>query len=197
MSATAIGKPLMTAEEFLALPDDGVERWLIDGVLYENRPSANGEDMTKRNRFHSRAMVRVAFLLEQWLQPRPEPRGLVVCGEAGFILRRNPDSTAGIDVAYVAPDVVAVQSDETMMFDGPPVLAAEILSPSTTIQEITDKIKDYLRNKVQVVWVIDTTFQTVTVHRPKATPILYAVGQSLPGDPELPGFTAAVTDFFR
>jgi hypothetical protein len=29
----------MTAEEFLALPDDGVERWLIRGELRENRKS--------------------------------------------------------------------------------------------------------------------------------------------------------------
>jgi len=35
----------MTAEELLAMPDDGVERWLIRGELRENRES----DMNRRN----------------------------------------------------------------------------------------------------------------------------------------------------
>jgi Uma2 family endonuclease len=196
MSATAIGKPLMTTEELLAMPDDGVERWLLEGVLWEKHPDPHGDDMTKRNRFHSRVMTCVAFLLEHWLRGQPEPRGQVVCGEAGFVLRRKPDSTVGIDVAYVGPDVVATQTDETTLFEGPPVLAVEILSPNTTVQEITGKIKDYLANKVQVVWVIHPDFQTVTVHRPKAIPILFGAGQTLTGEPELAGFSAAVTDFF-
>ena len=47
---------LMTAEELLALPEDGTDRWLIAGELRE-RP------MTKRNRFHSRATARVVGVL--------------------------------------------------------------------------------------------------------------------------------------
>src|SRR5689334_12335938 len=98
----ATAEKLMTAEEFLALPDDGVERWLIRGQLWE------AGQVTKRNRYHSRVMTCVAYALEHWLRTRPEPRGQVVVGEAGFLLRKNPDSTVGIDVAYVSPEVVAV-----------------------------------------------------------------------------------------
>ena len=53
---------LMTTEELLALPEDDVERWLIDGELRE-RP------MTVRNRFHSRVMVRVAASPQQLARP--------------------------------------------------------------------------------------------------------------------------------
>ena len=42
------GTTLMTADEFLALPDDGVERWLIHGEVREF-------GMTIRNRWHSNA----------------------------------------------------------------------------------------------------------------------------------------------
>ena len=42
----------MTTEEMLALPDNGMERWLIDGELRE-RP------MTVRNRFHRAAVSAV------------------------------------------------------------------------------------------------------------------------------------------
>ena len=76
----------MTTGELLSLPEDGTDRWLIAGELRE-RP------MTLRNRFHSRAMVRLAYLLERWLEEQPEPRGQILAGEAGIILRRDPDTT--------------------------------------------------------------------------------------------------------
>jgi hypothetical protein len=47
---------LMTFEEFLALPDDGVRRELIRGELRER-------GMTIRNRHHSRTMSTIAKVL--------------------------------------------------------------------------------------------------------------------------------------
>jgi Uma2 family endonuclease len=195
MSTTAA--KLMTAEEFLALPDDGVERWLIRGQLRESHPDREGNGMTKRNRVHSRVLIRIGHLLESWLEQQPAPRGQVVGGEAGFILRHDPDSTAGVDVAYVAPDTVAVQTDETTLFDGPPVLAVEIQSPNNTVKEVTEKIREYLGCGVGVVWVVDPYFHTVSVHRPNASPVALDDRDTLTGDPELPGFSCPVADFFR
>ena len=63
--------------------------------------------MTVRNRWHSRIMARVAQVLNNWLDQQPDPRGSVLCGEAGCRLRRNPDSTVGIDVVYIGPELAA------------------------------------------------------------------------------------------
>src|SRR5512147_1219374 len=98
----------MTTEELLSLPEDGVDRWLIAGELRE-RP------MTRRNRFHSRAMVRLAYFLESWLDGQPQPRGQVLAGEAGIILRRDPDTTVGVDVTYVSAEVMARQTGESAL----------------------------------------------------------------------------------
>ena len=100
--------PLMTTEELIAMPDDGVERWLIRGRLRESRE----DPTTKRNRFHSRVMARVAHLLEAWLEKQPNPRGEVFCGEAGVRLRNDPDTTVGVHVVYVTADVLARQTDD-------------------------------------------------------------------------------------
>ena len=59
----ATASTLMTTEELLALPDDGVERWLIRGELREKHPPPEGPPMTVRNRFHSRVMMLVRHLL--------------------------------------------------------------------------------------------------------------------------------------
>src|SRR4051794_7247026 len=94
----------MTTEEMLALPDDGKDRWLINGELRE-------KPMTVRNRFHSDVMVCVATVLKNWRDQQTPPRGKVYCGEAGVRLRRNPDVTVGADVVYVPPEVVTIQTE--------------------------------------------------------------------------------------
>jgi Uma2 family endonuclease len=191
MSAATATQKLMTAEEFLALPDDGVERWLIRGKLWEKRDT----DMTRRNRFHSVTEGRVTCLLGMWLQSQPKPRGEVVCGEVGFILWRNPDTTVGIDVALISSAMAAANPPDTTMFDGPPVLAVEILSPNDTHQEITGKVRDYIACGV-VVWVINPDLRNVTVYKPGVPPAIYDDTQTLPGGAELPGFSAPVAEFF-
>src|SRR5262249_38043519 len=135
---------LMTTEELLALPDDGVERWLIGGELREKRPPAGGPPTTVRNRFHSRVLIRVGKLLDNWLDGQSEPRGQIVGGEVGVRLRSDPDTAVGIDVAYISAEVVARQTDDTTLIDGVPVLAVGILSPSDTVEEIDEKVDSYL-----------------------------------------------------
>ncbi len=71
--ATAEATALMTTEQLLAMPDDGVERWLIRGQLRE-------KPMTYRNRWHNRALIRVGHCLEAGREQQPEP--LVLSSEA-------------------------------------------------------------------------------------------------------------------
>jgi Uma2 family endonuclease len=180
--------PVMTLEQMLALPDDGMERELIRGQLRE-RP------MTMRNRRHSRIEARMAKVLDNWLDTQPEPRGEVVSGEAGFRLSADPDSGVGIDVAYVSAEVVAA-TPEAAFFEGPPVLAVEILSPSDRQEEIDDKVALYLETGVLLVWVVNPRFRTVCVYRPGAAPELFNETHELTAEPHLPGFRVAVAKLF-
>ena len=191
MSTAAVPK-LMTAEEFLALPDDGVERWLIRGELREKRDT----DMTRRNKPHSITEARITGILWVWLCSQPKPRGEIVCGEAGFILRRDPDSTAGVDVALITA-AQADQVTDTTMIDGPPALIAEVLSPHGTQEEVAERVDEYLDCGVPLVWVVSTAFRTVTVHRPNVDPVALDARDTLDGFAELPGFSCRVADLFR
>jgi len=189
MSAVATSPATMTTEELLALPEDGMDRQLIRGELRE-------QSMTMRNRFHSGIEPLVAYLLVQWLIGQPEPRGRVVSGEAGFRLRRDPDTSVGIDVAYVSADVIAATPATSAFFEGPPVLAVEILSPSDTQEDIDDKVSLYLELEVAIVWVINPRFRTVVVHRPGAEPELFNILQELSAEPHLPGLRVPVAKLF-
>ena len=86
--------------------------------------------------------------------------------------------------------------DATFLIDGPPVLAAEILSPSDEHKDIVEKIELYLETGVAVVWIVDPDLRNVTVYRPGQQEILFAAGQELVGDPELPGFRVKVAELF-
>lgn len=196
-TAVATEKRLMTAEEFLALPDDGVERWLIRGELRERHPTPEYPDMTRRNRFHSITEGRVTRVLGAWLLSQPEPRGEVVCGEVGFILSHDPDSTVGIDAAVISAAMADDNPDDTTVFDGVPILAVEIRSPYDTEGDVVEKVADYLDAGTPLVWVISPAFRTVTVHRPGVNPVALDSSGTLDGGTELPGFSCPVSDLFR
>lgn len=192
--STATVEKLMTLEEFLALPDDGVERWLIRGQLREKRDT----DTTRRNKLHSITESRLTGYLFIWLLKQPEPRGEIVGGEAGFILRRAPElSTAGVDVAYITAAQADADPPDTTFVDGPAVLIAEVLSPNDTEDEVGERVAEYLACGVRLVWIISPRFRTVIVHRPGADPEALDARDTLDGGSELPGFSVPVRDLFR
>ena len=182
----------MTLEEYLALPDAGMERMLIDGRLWE-------KELTRRNRFHSSCEARICRILANWATALPEPRPEVVGGEAGFVLSRSPDhaTTVGIDVAVISAELADSEVDDSWMYEGLPILAVEILSPSDTIKEVSAKLKVYRECGVPIVWVVDTDLRTVIEHRPGQHPKMYTTADTIAAEPHLPGFSCAVAEFFR
>jgi Uma2 family endonuclease len=182
--------PLVTTEELLAMPENGMDRWLIRGELRE-------KPMTYRNRTHSGIEAQITFLLKLWLSKQPKPRGSVHSGEAGCRLHRNPDSTVGIDVVYISAELAANSPTDTTIIDGVPILAVEILSPSDKEEEINEKVDEYLRAGVRQVWLVDPHLQTVQVLRSGAEPELFNKRQEMAGEPDLPGFRVKVAEIFE
>jgi Uma2 family endonuclease len=181
---------LMTAEELLALPDDGVERWLINGVLRE-RP------MSYRNRFHSRIVACLTAELEFWLRRQPSPRGQVLTGDAGVQLTADPDTLFGVAVVSVTAELLARQPAASTIIQGVPTLAVEVLSPNDTDADVNDKIDAFLAAGVPQVWIIHPRRRMVTVYRPGAGAEVVNAGQDLTAEPHLPGLRIAVAQLFE
>ena len=189
----------MSAQEFLALPDDGIHRELVRGRVREDRePSEGGRrgsELTVRNRFHSRIVIRVGHVLANWMDLQPEPRGEVVGGEAGFLLAGTRESLVGIDVAVVSAELVASTDAEQKLYHGPPLLAVEVLSPNDTHEDIAEMVSSYLQAG-SVVWVIDPDLRTITVYLPSGDVETLSVRRELSGDSYLPGFRVSVDRLF-
>lgn len=189
MSVTTSSPPkTMTAEELMALPEDGIRREIIRGQLRE-RP------MTTRNWRHSELEARLARMLGNWLEEQSRPRGKILCGEVGFRLRREPETLVGIDVAYASAELAARTNKSVAFCDGPPVLAVEILSPSDKHEDIVEKVRLYPEVGT-VVWVVDPDFETVCIHRPGQLSETFNTQRELAAEPYLPGFRLAVAELF-
>jgi len=196
-TATPPTTKIWTTEDLLALPDDGVERWIINGQLREKPSEFQEAKMTVRNRHHCRLTISVGVVITAWLKTRPKPRGEVYGGELGVLLPGRT-STLGVDVAYAGPDIVEVQDDDnTTLLEGVPTLVVEILSPNDTQVQVREKVREYLRAGVPQVWVLEPDDQTVKVHRPGLSTDAYGISQRIPEHPAMPGFSPTVAELFE
>lgn len=182
---------LMTSDQLFAMrPSKRVDRWLFRGELRESK-------VTKRNPSHSKTVMTLGFLLGNWLQTRPKPRGKLYGGEAYFRIRKDPDTNVGIDVALSTPEQAAATGKKSSYVDGPPVFAAEVLSPYDKHKEVIETIDEYMDCGVQLLWIVDPYDETVAVYRPGAKTVLYNSDHEITGDPELPGFRCRVAEIFE
>ena len=190
MATDAATRPMTTAD-LLAIPDDGRRRWLINGQLWE-------QDVTVRNRFHSGAMANIATHLNLWRYTRPKPWGQVVCGECGVILPGGEaDTTVGVDVAYVPPDVVVRQSDRTTLIEGVPTLIVEILSPNDTQKEVKAMLGAFRLAGVPLVWLVDPDDRIVQSFPLGGGSSQANEAEELTGGAALPGFRVPVARLFE
>ena len=98
-------------------------------------------------------------------------------------------------MAYASAELVVRTPRVPTFYDGPPVLAVEVLSPTDKHEDIVDKIRLYLDAGV-IVWEIDPDFRRIGVHRPGLELEMLTVSQELSADPYLPGFRVAVASIF-
>ena len=180
---------LMTTEERLAMLDDDVDRELIRGELRE-------KPMTMRGNPHTTAMANLSWLLKAWLVGQPRPRGRLHSGDARVRIRRNPDTFVGCDLVYISAEHASTTPTTARLIEGPPLLVIEILSPSDTIEDVSEKVEACLEAGVAVVWEVNPYYQTVTVHRPGAPREIFKEGQDITAEPHLSGFRAPVSEIF-
>jgi Uma2 family endonuclease len=156
---------------------------LVDGVLVEKIIGFT----------ESRIAIIISAALETYAAAHD--LGLVV-GEAGMF--RLPDNLVRI------PDVAFARWEQFPNRELPaeavpaivPDLAVEILSKGNTKAEMTRKLREYFAAGSQLVWFVDPTAKTVTVHSsPTRSKVLTAAG-SLDGGKLLPGFKLPVSNLF-
>lgn len=137
------GRPF-TVDDLEAMPDDGNRYELIDGMLVVS-PAPGTR--------HQKVLMKLAVALDAAC-----PAGMHVL-PAPFAVR--PSTTTELQ-----PDVlVAREVDLTeKLLPAAPVLAVEVLSPSSVINDMNNKKAAYERMGVASYWVVDPQAPSITVY---------------------------------
>ena len=180
-----IQKHFMTAEDLLAMPSDGNSYELVRGEL---------RMMTPAGFEHGRIAMRLGWRIGRHVEEND--LGEVLAAETGFTLERDPDTVRAPDVAFVHRDRVPSPAERQKFAELAPDLAVEVISPSNKPSEIEEKISDYLKAGVRLIWVVYPETQSVVEHRPNTPAKTFDREDVLQADDVLPGFTCSVAELF-
>ena len=182
--ATQTERRLMTAEELLAMPDDGYRYELVRGELRKMAPASN-----EHGEFAGYIAINLGSHVMQ------NGLGKIYVADSGFILERDPDSVRAPDVSFVRRERTDTLGRPPGYWPETPTLAIEVISPNDRYTEVNEKVADYLAAGTRMVVVVNPRNRTVNVHTPDNT-ITLTMGDTLDGGDVVPGWQMPVADIF-
>jgi Uma2 family endonuclease len=172
---------VVTNEELLQLPRDGRKYELVDGEIVVSPAGYR----------HGRTIVRLTVLLANHVQAHK--LGDVLDSSTGFRLPgknvRSPDVSFVVAERCPRPEPVG-------FVEIPPDLAVEVLSGDDA-RKILDKVGEYLKAGVRLVWVIDPEKRKAVVYRSLMDVHEVAEDGSLSGEDVVPGFSCRLSEILE
>jgi Uma2 family endonuclease len=182
--STTITKPV-TADELLAMPDDGYRYELVKGELIRT-PFSTAEN--------GRVNMALAGPLDA--QIRARSLGAAYAAGTGFKIESEPDTVRAPAIAFVSNLRLGLTGNPESYFEGAPDLVAEVPSPDTTVFDVEEKVAEWLEAGARMVWVVSPKLHTVTVYRSVTDIKTLTEKDTLDGGDVVPGFTIAVAEIF-
>lgn len=186
MAAEPTTATLLTADDLLAMPEDGNLYELLRGELvstpmssYESSDIAAGIVTVLRTYAHASKLGRVAG------------------ADGAFILARDPYTVRIPDASFVRMDRLPPPEQRRRFLELAPDLAVEVVSPSDSANDVQEKVREYLDYGVQLIWVVHPLQRTVTVYRPDRSAHVLYEEDTLDGGDVLPGFSLSVAIIFE
>ena len=176
---------IATVDDVLRLASAGQRFELIDGELVGMAPTGLGHGDHER---------RIGQRLGQYVDEHE--LGLLVVGEVLFRLDAEGRLARAADVAFIRRDRLPPEVDEDSVFDGPPDLAVEIVSPGDRAAEIERKVDDWLTHGTRLVLIVYPRGRRAILARAEGSVTLRG-DDLLELDAALPGFRCPVSDLFR
>jgi Uma2 family endonuclease len=181
----ATATQFMTAEELARLPNKDKRYALVRGELRTMPPTGIEHGMIESN-----VHLRLGFHVKD------NQLGVIVIGDTGFLLARDPDTVLAADLAFVAKARFDQIGITKKYWPGAPDLAVEIISPNDTYYEVDEKVQTWLDGGTKVVWVINPRRRTVIVYTAHSKPLIQTATDVLDGQDVVPGFQVPVAELF-
>ncbi|MHB1424691.1 MAG: Uma2 family endonuclease [Gemmataceae bacterium] len=184
--AAAAPESLLTAEEYLALPDNGVPNELIRGrIVSMNLPTPR----------HGEICLQTAYLVRRFLDNHH--LGRLVGNDSGVVTQHDPDTVRGADVAFYSYSRVPPGPMPQGYLPVIPELVFEVRSSSDRWGRILAKIAEYLEAGVKVVCVLDQMTERCHVYRNEEEIQVILPDEVLTIPDVLPEFQVVVRRFFE
>ncbi len=182
---TATHPKLLTAADYLLLPDDGRRTELREGVVvYMNLPGFR----------HGEVCSNVTRLIGNYVADHR--LGRTLSNDSGIITKRDPDTVRGADVSFYSYGRVAKGHSPIGYAGASPEIVFEVVSPTNTRREIAEKTVEYLKAGVNVVCIVDPQYKTVNLDYPEL-PTEKLQGEDLLTFADLPGFSMPTKRLFE
>lgn len=183
MSTATVSQTTLTAEEFLALPDNDRRSELIAGRIIEMPPPG-----FRHGYVCSLIVRRIGRYLDQ------HDMGRLCSNDSGVITARVPDSVRGPDVVYYSYDRLPASESPEGYPDLAPDLTFDVKSPSESWNDLLTKVTELLRAGVDTVCLVDPDRQLAQVYRSQE-PVRIVNADGVLEFPEiLPGFRVTLAE---
>lgn len=182
--ATVAEPTTYTPADLLALPE-GKSYELVDGRLVEVNMSLLSSWV---------AGVLLVRLSEYCLS---QHAGWVWPQDTGIQCYPNrPNQVRKPDVFFVRQDRLPPNWTEEAFLRIPPDLVVEVISPSDLADALDQKVEEYLRAGVRLIWVVHPVARRIEIFRADGSIDGRRAHQNIDGEDVLPGFHCPVRDLF-
>ncbi len=170
----------ITDADLLRLPKDGRKHELVDGEIRVSPAGLRHEAIV------ARLIVQLGgFVMARGL-------GQVFGSSAGF--RLPSGNVRSPDVSFVAADRLPGDKVPEGFGELAPDLAVEVLSPTDDARAALDKVGEYLKSGVRLVWVIDPQTRRAAAYRSLTSVREIDAQDELDGEDVIKGFRCSLAD---
>ena len=183
---STVTEPLLTAEQYALLPDNGQPTELVRGrVVTMNMPAPR----------HGSFCNKIGRLLGNFVEQHD--LGRVMSNDSGVITQRGPDTVRGPDVSFYSFLRLARGPIPAGYLAVVPELVFEVRSPTDRWSETRTKVNEFLNAGVLAVCVLDPRTESITVYDNDGPPHVLYKGDTLTLPDILPGFELPIARLFE
>ena len=178
-------KKLLTADDLLALPDDGKRYELIRGELISMAPASAP---------HGKATDRIGRRVGNFVEARD--LGETYAAETGVFIEHGPDTVRAPDYAFISRERIAGGSLSGGYSEIIPDLVVEVIASDYRSSVVDAKMRMWLDAGVRLVLVAYVGSEEIAAHYDDGTVERFGIDDTLTCGAVLPGFSCPVSDIF-
>ncbi|MDE2788206.1 MAG: Uma2 family endonuclease [Chloroflexota bacterium] len=179
-------RKLLTADDLLAMPDDGKKYELVRGELIEMPPPGF---------MHGMVIGRIGRRIGNFVEEHS--LDFVETFEVGIYTEQDPDTVRAPDYTLTSlARIIAPLPQRGYVFGLIPDLVVEVISPGYSTAAAEARAQMWLDAGVRLALIAYIATQEIVAHSDDGAARRFGIGDTLTCEPVLPGFACQVAEIF-